>query len=84
MDEGGGAPAKAGGGPPTVEVPSSAIGPAKVGDTVQMRVISIDAQSGMANLSPVMPSADEPDKSGTQEMADEFGPDKSDLKGPNG
>lgn len=64
----------------TVEVPASAIGGAKVGDTVQFRVISVDAQSGVANLSPVTPSAPS-NGSGTDEMAEEFEPEQTAPKG---
>lgn len=55
----------------TVEVPATAIGAAKEGDTVQFKVVSVDQQNGVANLAP-MP-ASEPEKAGgTDGMADEF------------
>jgi hypothetical protein len=57
----------------TVEVPASAIGAAKEGDTVQFKVVSVDQQNGIANLAP-MPASEPESAGGTDGMADEFKP----------
>jgi hypothetical protein len=55
----------------TVEAPLSALGDVKEGDTVQMKVISVDSQGGVVNLAPMKPE-EQPGPGGTDGMADEF------------
>jgi hypothetical protein len=55
----------------TVEAPLSAFGDVKEGDTVQMKVISVDSQGGVVNLAP-MKAEEQPGPGGTDGMADEF------------
>ncbi len=66
----------------TVEVPASAIGPAKEGDTVQFKVISVDQQNGVANLAPITNEAeDQSEMGGADGMASEFSKEKMQPKG---
>ena len=74
MAEDASAAAPAGGGDSTVEVPAAAIGAAKEGDTVQFKVVSVDAANGVANLAPVQAGPTE--GSGSDDMAAEFNRDK--------
>ena len=55
----------------TIEAPVAAFGsmPPKEGDICQFRVISVDANSGVVNLSLVQPDA-KPAYAGTDDMAD--------------
>lgn len=61
-------------GPQTVEVPIAAIGNAKEGDMVTMKVISRDDQNGIANLAPAAPE----EGKGSDDLAAAF--DKNNLK----
>ncbi len=63
-----------GGGDSNVEVPSTAIGDAKEGDTVQFTVVSRDDENGGATLAPNGPEA--PEAGGSDDMAEEFGKDQ--------
>jgi len=78
MDESAQAPAAApaAGQSQTVEVPIAAIGEAKEGDTVTMKVISRDDQNGVANLAPVTGA---PEPGGSDGLASDF--DKDKMKG---
>jgi len=56
----------------TVQVPLSAIGEVAEGDTVQMTVVSVDTETGVANLAPVESSEPVAEESATDKMAGEF------------
>ena len=56
----------------TVQVPLSAIGEVAEGDTVTMTVVSVDAETGVANLAPVESSEPVAEESATEKMAGEF------------
>lgn len=57
---------------PTVEIPLSACPDCKEGDTIPMKVISIDQKSGVINAMPQETTPDE-NGGGSDQMADEIG-----------
>lgn len=63
----------------TVEIPLAALGGAmpKEGDTLQLKVVSVDEQGGVVNATAMKPEAS---GSATDEMADEFAPEKMAAK----
>ena len=56
----------------TVQVPLASLGNVSEGDTVQMTVVSVDTDNGVANLAPAEQSEPAPDGSATDKMAGEI------------
>ena len=61
--------------PQTVEIPLSANPQAKEGDTIQLKVVSVDQENGVINAVPAQ--AAPADAGGSDSMAEEFNEPKS-------
>lgn len=57
----------------TVEIPLSAVGQVKAGDTITLKVISVDEQGGVVNAAPMSQQAEEgPEAGGSDSLAAEL------------
>ena len=59
--------------PTTVELPLAAVGEVKAGDTISLKVISVDEQSGVVNATPMSQQAEEgSEPGGSDQLAAEL------------